>query len=107
MTKFWFADIVVVEQHGSNDSKSESVVLDSDEEVHDGVHANMWWLQRTPTRYVYDAVAERTAQHLRERRRPPDIVSFTLDTAGAASSLAGAPTHLPVEEEVSASFCCV
>ncbi|KAG2145557.1 hypothetical protein BD769DRAFT_1636328 [Suillus cothurnatus] len=49
-------------QHGSNDSKSESVVLDSDEEVHDGVHANMWWLQRTPTRAT-SAGEKKTSRH--------------------------------------------
>lgn len=64
----------------------------------------MQWLRRKP-QYVYDAVAGRTAQHLRERRRPPDIVSFAPNTAGASSSssLTVAPTHPPVEEEMPAS----
>lgn len=48
--------------------RRESVVLDSDEEGRGGDHANPRWPRRQPTQYVYDAAAERTAQHLREGR---------------------------------------
>ncbi|KAG2145564.1 hypothetical protein BD769DRAFT_1346935 [Suillus cothurnatus] len=48
--------------------RRESVVFDSDEEVRGGDHANAMWPRRQPTQYVYDAAAERTAQHLREGR---------------------------------------
>jgi hypothetical protein len=94
-----------IEQHGSSDLKRECIV--TDEEVHDGVQASLWWPQGlgAHTQYVYDAVAERTAQHLQERRRPPNIASLALDTVGATSGLAVIPMHLPVKEEVSASFC--
>ncbi|KAG1830275.1 hypothetical protein DFJ58DRAFT_908857 [Suillus subalutaceus] len=60
------------EQHDSSDSyykpRRESVVFDSDEEVRGGDHANAMWTRRQPTQYVYDAAAERTAEHLREGR---------------------------------------
>jgi hypothetical protein len=60
------------EQHDSSDlyykPRRESVVFDSDEEVRGGDHANAMWPRRQPTQYVYDAAAERTAQHLREGR---------------------------------------
>lgn len=45
-----------------------SVVFESDEEVRGGDNANAMWPRRQPTQYVYDAAAERTAQHLREGR---------------------------------------
>ncbi|KIK37964.1 hypothetical protein CY34DRAFT_417464 [Suillus luteus UH-Slu-Lm8-n1] len=37
MTKFWFADMVDIEQQGSSDLKRECIVMDSDKEVPDGV----------------------------------------------------------------------
>ncbi|KAG1744703.1 uncharacterized protein EDB91DRAFT_1123990 [Suillus paluster] len=58
------------EQYDSSDlyyePRRESVALDSDEETRGGDHANALWGR--PTQYVYDAAAERTAQHLREGR---------------------------------------
>jgi YD repeat-containing protein len=48
--------------------RRESVVFDSDEEVRGGDNANAMWSRRQATQYVYDAAAERTAQHLREGR---------------------------------------
>jgi hypothetical protein len=104
--RFLFAYMVDIEQHDSSDSKRDSIGLDSDEEVHNEVHTKMWWPRKRP-QYVYDAVAERTAQHLRERKRPPDIVSTALDTVGATSSLAAIPMHPPVEQKASASFVSV
>ncbi|KAG1852631.1 hypothetical protein C8R48DRAFT_724285 [Suillus tomentosus] len=60
------------EQHDSSDLYYEprrgSVVFESDEEVRGGDNANAMWPRRQPTQYVYDAAAERTAQHLREGR---------------------------------------
>ncbi|KAG2344316.1 hypothetical protein BDR05DRAFT_204469 [Suillus weaverae] len=60
------------EQHDSSDlyyePRRESVVFDSDEEVRGRDNANAMWPRRQPTQYVYDAAAERTAQHLREGR---------------------------------------
>ncbi|KAG2746000.1 hypothetical protein P692DRAFT_20782715 [Suillus brevipes Sb2] len=60
------------EQHDSSDlyyePRRESVVFDSDEEVRGGDNANVMWSRRQATQYVYDAAAERTAQHLREGR---------------------------------------
>ncbi|KAG2152802.1 hypothetical protein DEU56DRAFT_977193 [Suillus clintonianus] len=97
------------EHHDSSDlyyePRRESVALDSDEETHGGDHANALWARRQSIHYVYDAFAERMAQYLRERRRPPDIsgVSFALDVAGATSTLDIVPTHLPMEEEIPGS----
>lgn len=48
--------------------RRESVGFDSDEEVRSRDHANAMRPRRQPTQYVYDAAAERTAQHLREGR---------------------------------------
>jgi YD repeat-containing protein len=45
--------------------RRESIVLESDE---DGRGGETWLPRRQPTQYVYDAAAERTAQHLREGR---------------------------------------
>ncbi|KAG1774690.1 hypothetical protein EV702DRAFT_974381, partial [Suillus placidus] len=60
------------EQHDSSDlyyePRRESVVFDSDEEARGRDNANAMWPRRQPTQYVYDAAAERTAQHLREGR---------------------------------------
>jgi hypothetical protein len=60
------------EQHDSSDlyyePRRESVVFDSDEEVRGGDNVNAMWSRRQATQYVYDAAAERTAQHLREGR---------------------------------------
>ncbi|KAG0707201.1 hypothetical protein DFH29DRAFT_897475, partial [Suillus ampliporus] len=60
------------EQYDSSDlyyePRRESVALDSDEEMRGGDHANAMWHRRQPTQFVYDAAAERTAQHLREGR---------------------------------------
>ena len=61
-----------VEQYDSSDlyyePRRESAVLDSDEDGRSGDHTNPWLPRRQPTQYVYDAAAERTAQHLREGR---------------------------------------
>ncbi|OAX40769.1 hypothetical protein K503DRAFT_583300 [Rhizopogon vinicolor AM-OR11-026] len=59
------------DQYDSSDlyyePRRESAVLDSDEDGRGGDPANPW-PRRQPTQYVYDAAAERTAQHLREGR---------------------------------------
>lgn len=61
-----------IDQYDSSDlyyePRRESVVLDSDEDVRGADHANPWLPRKQPTQYVYDAAAERTAQHLREGR---------------------------------------
>jgi hypothetical protein len=113
MTNFLFTDMVDIEQQGSSDLKRECIVMDSDKEVPDGVQVSLWWPQRLgmPTQYIYDAIAERTMQHLQEKRRPPNIASLALDTVGAiseslsTSSLAAIPKRPPVEQKASASFC--
>ncbi|KAG1736206.1 hypothetical protein EDB19DRAFT_1878625 [Suillus lakei] len=80
----------------------ESVVLDSDEEVRGGDHANVMWPRRQPTQYVYDVAVERTAQHLREERKSADMpdVVFPFDTNSAMFSLAVVSAR-PSMEEVS------
>lgn len=55
MTKFWFADMVDIEQQGSSDLKRECIVqMDSDKEVPDGVQVSLWWPQRLgmPMQYI-------------------------------------------------------
>ncbi|KAG2035483.1 hypothetical protein BDR03DRAFT_962355 [Suillus americanus] len=67
------------DQHDSSDSyykpRRESAVFDSDEEVRGGDHANAMWTRRQHTQYVYDAAAERTAQHLREGRENVQVAA--------------------------------
>ncbi|KAG1774692.1 hypothetical protein EV702DRAFT_1121994 [Suillus placidus] len=84
------------EHESSDESRRESVESDSDEEARGVDHTIGMRFRRKPTHYVYDAVAERTAQYLRERR----VLTFALDTAGATSRV---PTRPPVEEEIPAS----
>ncbi|KAG1758138.1 heterokaryon incompatibility protein-domain-containing protein [Suillus occidentalis] len=76
------------ERQNTSDLKRESVGLDSDEEVHNGVHANMVPGEHLRPR-LYDAYVERMKQHLQE---------------SATSSFVQVRTHPPVEEQMHASM---
>lgn len=108
-------DMVVGVHNSYHEPMRESIILDSDEEVRGGDHANTLLPRGQPTHYVYDAAAERTAQldlvpitpstkALGTNRVVQEVDNGVLfDPEDTMFSLAVVSTRPPMDEEIPVS----